>query len=360
MSWWIDRLAQVDEKYEELNHILSQPEVIGKPEKLRHYSKEHADLAPIVEAYRRYRKLEKQLEDVEAMLRNEKDAEMTGLIRDEKDALLQGMDSLEENLKRLLLPRNPLDEKNTILEIRAGTGGEEASLFAADLARMYTRYAERKGWKWEYLNSNPTGLGGYREIVLLIKGDSVYSSLKFEGGVHRVQRVPETESSGRIHTSAVTVVVMPEAEEVEVQINQEDLRIDVFRSSGSGGQHVNTTDSAVRITHIPSGIVVSCQDEKSQHKNKAKAMKILMARLYQKEMQERQTEMEGVRRSMVGSGDRSERIRTYNFPQGRVTDHRINLTLYRLEAIMDGEIDELTEQLVASDQAEQLRSMEVA
>jgi peptide chain release factor 1 len=360
MSWWIDRLAQVDEKYEELNRLLSEPEVIGKPEKLRHYSKEYSDLGPIVESYRSYRQLEKQLKDVETMLRNEKDTEMAGFIRDEKETLLQGMESLEEKLKHLLLPRDPLDEKNTILEVRAGTGGEEASLFAADLARMYTRYAERKGWKWEYLSSNPTGLGGYREIVLLIKGDSVYSQLKFERGVHRVQRVPETESSGRIHTSAVTVVVMPEAEEVEVQVNQEDLRIDVFRSSGSGGQHVNTTDSAVRITHIPTGVVVSCQDEKSQHKNKAKAMKILLARLYQKEIQERQTEMEGVRRSMVGSGDRSERIRTYNFQQGRVTDHRINLTLYKLEGIMDGEIDELTEQLVASDQAEQLKSMEVA
>jgi peptide chain release factor 1 len=360
MSWWMDRLDQVDEKYEELNRLLSEPEVVGNPEKLRNYSKEHSDLTPIVESYRRYRHLEKQLEEVEEMLRSEKDTEMTGLIRDEKEKLIDGMHSLEENLKRLLLPRDPLDEKNTILEVRAGTGGEEASLFAADLSRMYTRYAERKGWKWEYLNSNPTGLGGYREIVLLIKGDNVYSHLKFEGGVHRVQRVPETESSGRIHTSAVSVVVMPEAEEVEVQVSQEDLRVDVFRSSGSGGQHVNTTDSAVRITHIPTGIVVSCQDEKSQHKNKAKAMKILLARLYQRETQERRTEMEGVRRSMVGSGDRSERIRTYNFPQGRVTDHRINLTLYKLEGIMDGEIDELTEQLMASDQAEQLKSMEVA
>jgi peptide chain release factor 1 len=225
---------------------------------------------------------------------------------------------------------------------------------------MYTRYAERKNWKWENLSSSPTELGGYREVVLLIRGDRVYSHLKFEGGVHRVQRVPETESAGRIHTSAVTVVIMPEAEEVEVQIAPEDLRIDVFRSSGSGGQHVNTTDSAVRITHIPTGIVVSCQDEKSQHKNKAKAMKILLARIYQKEVQERQNEMEGVRRSMVGSGDRSERIRTYNFPQGRVTDHRINMTLYRLEGIMDGDIDEITQQLVAYNQAEQLKSMEVA
>jgi peptide chain release factor 1 len=360
MSWWIDRLSQVDDKYEELSRLLSDPEVIRKPDKLRLYSKEHSDLTPIVEAYRQYKSLQRQLEEASTMLRSEKDNEMAGFIRDEKEDLLLELGSLEEDLKFLLLPKDPLDEKNTILEIRAGTGGEEASLFVADLARMYTRYAERKSWKWENLSSSPTELGGYREIVLLIKGDRVYSHLKFEGGVHRVQRVPETESSGRIHTSAVSVVVMPEAEEVEVEIASEDLRIDVFRSSGSGGQHVNTTDSAVRITHIPTSIVVSCQDEKSQHKNKAKAMKILLARLYQKEVQERQNEMEGVRRSMVGSGDRSERIRTYNFPQSRVTDHRINMTLYRLEGIMDGDIDEITQQLVASNQAEQLKSMEVA
>ena len=360
MSWWIDRLSQVEEKYEEVGRLLSDPEIIGKPEKLRHYSKEHSDLTPIVEAYRRYRGLTEELEGVNMMLREEKDTEMAGLIREEREKLLQGIESLEEDLKFHLLPVAPLDEKNTILEVRAGTGGGEASLFAADLVRMYTRYAERKGWNWEFLNTSPTELGGYREAVLLIKGDRVYSHLKFEGGVHRVQRVPETESSGRIHTSAVSVVIMPEAEAVEVEIDPEDLRIDVFRSSGSGGQHVNTTDSAVRITHIPTGTVVSCQDEKSQHKNKAKAMKILLARLYQKGKQEKQTKLEGVRRSMVGSGDRSERIRTYNFPQGRVTDHRINLTLYRLEGIMDGDIDEITRELVASNQTELLKSMEVA
>jgi peptide chain release factor 1 len=362
VSWWIDRdrLAQVEEKYEELNRLLSDPEVIKKPDRLRIYSKEHSDLTPIVEAYRQYRNLEGQLGEVEAMLRNEKDADMVGLIRDEKESLVRGMESVGEDLKLLLLPRDPMDEKNTILEVRAGTGGGEASLFAADLVRMYARYAERKGWKWEYLSNSPTELGGYREVVLLIRGDKVYSHLKFEGGVHRVQRVPETESSGRIHTSAVSVVVMPEAEEVEVQINPEDLRIDVFRSSGSGGQHVNTTDSAVRITHAPTGIVVSCQDEKSQHKNKAKAMKILLARLYKKEEEGRQAKLKGVRRSMVGSGDRSERIRTYNFPQGRVTDHRINMTLYRLEEVMDGDINEITQALIASQQAEQLKSMEVA
>ncbi|UCG39294.1 MAG: peptide chain release factor 1 [bacterium] len=360
MSWWIDRLSQVENKYEELSRMLSDPEVIRKTEKLRAYAKEHSDLTPIIGAYRRYRKLQGQLEGVEAMLREERDPDMVHLVREEKESLVQQMDGLEEELKMLLIPKDPSDEKNTILEIRAGTGGEEASLFAADLVRMYTRYAERKGWRWEYLSSSPTEVGGFREAILLVRGDRVYSQLKFEGGVHRVQRVPETESSGRIHTSAVTVVVMPEADEVEVQINHEDLRIDVFRSTGSGGQHVNTTDSAVRITHIPSGLVVSCQDEKSQHKNKAKAMKILLARLYQKEEEESHARMDGVRRSMVGSGDRSERIRTYNFPQGRVTDHRINLTLYQLESVMDGDLDEITQALMAYSQAEQLRSMEVA
>jgi len=360
VSWWIDRLAQVEEKYEELGQLLSDPGIAGKPDKLRHYSKEHSDLTPIVGAYREYRSLKQQLDGIEVMLRDEKDPDMMGLIRGEKENLFRGIESLEEKLKLLLLPVDPLDGKNTILEVRSGTGGGEASLFAADLVRMYTRYAERKGWKWEFLSSSPTELGGFREVVLLIRGNRVHSHLKFEGGVHRVQRVPETESSGRIHTSAVSVVVMPEAEEVEVEIDSEDLRIDVFRSSGSGGQHVNTTDSAVRITHIPSGTVVSCQDEKSQHKNKAKAMKILLARLYQREEQEQEAKLRGVRRSMVGSGDRSERIRTYNFPQGRVTDHRINLTLYRLEGIMDGDIDGITRELVASNQAELLKSMEVA
>ncbi len=360
MSWWMDRLGQVEEKYEELSRKLSDPDVVRKQDKLRQYSKEHSDLTPIVRAYREYRSLENQFQDVDRMLKEEKDHEILGLIREERESLVAKLDTLEEALKSLLLPRDPMDEKNTILEVRAGTGGEEASLFATDLVRMYCRYAERKRWKWEFLSSSPTELGGYKEVALLIRGDRVYSHLKFEGGVHRVQRVPETESSGRIHTSAVTVVVMPEADEVEVHVNPEDLRIDTFRSTGSGGQHVNTTDSAIRITHLPTGLVVSCQDEKSQHKNKAKAMKILLARLLQREEEERQAKVDGVRRSMVGSGDRSERIRTYNFPQGRITDHRINLTLYRLEAIMDGDLDEVTEALMASNQAEQLKSMEVA
>jgi peptide chain release factor 1 len=356
----MDRLSHVEERYETLGNMLSDPDVISNQEKLRQYSKEHSDLTPIVEAYRDYRELEAQLSDVEAMLREEKDSDVLTMVREEKDTLQARMAALEEDLKHLLLPRDPLDEKNTIIEVRAGTGGEEASLFVGDLVRMYARYAERKGWKWEFLSTSPTELGGYREATLLIKGDKVYSHLKFDGGVHRVQRVPETESSGRIHTSAVSVVVMPEADEVEVQVSSEDLRIDTFRATGSGGQHVNTTDSAIRITHIPTGLVVSCQDEKSQHKNKAKAMKILLARLLQKEQEEKQAKLDGMRRSMVGSGDRSERIRTYNFPQGRVSDHRINLTLYKLDAVMDGDMDEITEALMASNQAEQLRSMEVA
>lgn len=360
MSWWMDRLSQVEEKFEELGRLLSDPDITSKQDKLRQYSKEHSDLTPVVNAYRKYRHLETQLGEVEIMLREEKDSEVVSMIREEKEILQSSMVELENELKSLLLPRDPMDDKNTIIEVRAGTGGDEASLFVGDLVRMYSRYAERKGWKWEFLSTSPTELGGYREATLLIRGDRVYSHLKFDGGVHRVQRVPETESSGRIHTSAVSVVVMPEADEVEVQVNAEDLRIDTFRATGSGGQHVNTTDSAIRITHIPSGLVVSCQDEKSQHKNKAKAMKILLARLLQKEEQEKQARMDGMRRSMVGSGDRSERIRTYNFPQGRVSDHRINLTLYKLDAVMDGDLDEITEALMASNQAEQLRSMEVA
>ncbi len=360
MSWWMDRLSQVEEKFEELGRLLSDPDITSKQDKLRQYSKEHSDLTPVVNAYRKYRHLETQLGEVEIMLREEKDSEVVSMIREEKEILQSSMVELENELKSLLLPRDPMDDKNTIIEVRAGTGGDEASLFVGDLVRMYSRYAERKGWKWEFLSTSPTELGGYREATLLIRGDRVYSHLKFDGGVHRVQRVPETESSGRIHTSAVSVVVMPEADEVEVQVNTEDLRIDTFRATGSGGQHVNTTDSAIRITHIPSGLVVSCQDEKSQHKNKAKAMKILLARLLQKEEQEKQARMDGMRRSMVGSGDRSERIRTYNFPQGRVSDHRINLTLYKLDAVMDGDLDEITEALMASNQADQLRSMEVA
>jgi len=360
MDRLMSRLAEIEKKYEELGRMLSDPGIVASLDNLRVYSKEHSDLTPIVEAYRRYRSLHEQLAEVEGMIREEKDSDMVALAREEKNGLAGEMADLQGRLKRLLIPKDPLDEKNILLEIRAGTGGDEASLFVADLMRMYIRYAEQKGWSVETLSSSPTELGGFREIILLFKGSRVYSVLKFEGGVHRVQRVPETESSGRIHTSAVSVAIMPEAEDVEVQINPEDVRVDVFRATGCGGQCVNTTDSAVRLTHLPTGIVVSCQDEKSQHKNKAKAMKILKARIFKVKQDEQRAEQDGVRRSMVGSGDRSERIRTYNFPQGRVTDHRINLTLYRLEAIMDGDLDEVTQALVASDQAEHLKSMEVA
>lgn len=360
MTWWIERLAQVEEKYESIGTKLGDADVLADRNKLRKYSKQHFDLTPVVTTYREYIAAKEQLMQVEEMIKEESDSEIISLAREEKDELTARMDELEANLKMLLLPVDPKDEKNVIVEIRAGTGGDEASLFVADLTRMYTRFAERRHWKAEVLSSSPTELGGYREIVILLRGDKAYSLLKYEGGVHRVQRVPETESSGRIHTSAVSVVVMPEAEEVEVKINPDDIRIDVFRASGCGGQHVNTTDSAVRITHLPTGVVVSCQDEKSQHKNKSKAMKILLARLLAREEEQQHAKVDGVRRSMVGTGDRSERIRTYNFPQGRVSDHRINLTLYRLEAIMDGDLDELTQALMASDQAEQLQSMEVA
>jgi peptide chain release factor 1 len=356
----MDRLAQVEERFENLGKLLSDPEIVADSEKLRRYSKEHSDLTPVVDAYRKYASFRGQLQDVEGMIRGEKDSEFVVMAREERDDLVREMEGLEGELKRLLLPKDPLDEKNILLEIRSGTGGDEASLFVADMARMYQRYAERKNWTVEVLNSSPTEMGGFRDLVLLVRGQRVYSFLKFEGGIHRVQRVPETESSGRIHTSAVSVVVMPEAADVEVQVNSEDVRVDVFRASGCGGQHVNTTDSAVRLTHIPTGIVVSCQDEKSQLKNKTKAMKILKARILKAKEDEQRAEQDGVRRSMVGSGDRSERIRTYNFPQTRVTDHRINLTLYRLEAVMDGDLDEITHALVASDQAEQLKSMEVA
>ncbi len=360
MNWLIDRLAQVEERFEDLDKLLSDPVVVADSEKLRRYSKEHSDLAPVVKAFRKHVSLGEQLEDVEEMIREEKDPELVVMAREERDDLVREMEGLEKELKRLLLPKDPLDEKNILLEVRSGTGGDEAALFVADMTRMYQRYAERKNWTIEVLNSSPTEKGGFREIVLLVRGQRVYSLLKFEGGVHRVQRVPETESSGRIHTSAVSVVVMPEAADVEIQVNSDDVRVDVFRASGCGGQHVNTTDSAVRLTHVPTGIVVSCQDEKSQHKNKTKAMKILKARLLKAKEEEQRAEQDGVRRSMVGSGDRSERIRTYNFPQARVTDHRINLTLYRLEAVMDGDLDEITQALVATDQAEQLKSMEVA
>ena len=351
----LEKMAEVEGRYEELEELLADPAL---PEDRREYSrvaKEHADLSEVVACYREWRKLAQEVRDNRELLQ-EGDPEIQDLAAEELDALKARQDALERQLRVLLLPRDPNDDRNVLLEIRAGTGGEEASLFSADLFRMYSRYAETRGWKVEVLNSNPTGLGGFKEVVALIEGQGAYSQLKFEGGVHRVQRVPVTETSGRIHTSAVTVAVLPEADEVDVEIDPRDLRIDVFRSSGPGGQSVNTTDSAVRMTHAPTGIVVSCQDEKSQHKNKAKALKILRARLLEKTQEAQRSEIAASRKLMVGSGDRSERIRTYNFPQGRVTDHRINLTLYKLDQVMDGGVKDLIDGLITSHQAEALQA----
>ncbi|HEV8342002.1 MAG TPA: peptide chain release factor 1 [Candidatus Binatia bacterium] len=351
----IEKLAEVEKRYEQLENLLTDPQLLGKQKEYSKIAKERAELEEIVSCYREWKKIEQQIEDNRELL-NERDDGIRELAKEEL-AVLRGMkDDLENRLKILILPKDPNDVKNVLLEIRAGTGGEEAALFAADLFRMYSRYAESHGWRVEVMSSNPTGLGGFKEIIGLIEGRGVYSRLKFEGGVHRVQRVPMTEGSGRIHTSAVTVAVLPEADEVEIEIDPKELRVDVFRSSGPGGQSVNTTDSAVRVTHIPTGLVVSCQDEKSQHKNRAKALKILRARLLEKKQEEQRSEIAATRKLMVGSGDRSERIRTYNFPQGRMTDHRINFTLYKLDRIMEGDLDELLDALLTHYQAEVLRA----
>ncbi len=348
-----ERLDDIKKRYKDLEAKLSDPEVIKDQKTYRQLAKEHSDLTEIVKTYDRYLRVQEEIEENKQML-GDSDPEIRQLAKDELEGLEKESAQLEEKLKVLLLPKDPNDEKNILLEIRAGTGGDEAALFAADLFRMYSRYAEKKGWKVEILSAHETGIGGFKEIIALISGDKVYSRLKYESGTHRVQRVPETETQGRIHTSAVTVAVLPEADDVDVEINPQDLRIDVYRASGAGGQHVNKTESAVRITHIPTGLVVQCQDERSQHKNKAKAMKVLAARLYELKQQEQQKQLSEERRSMVGSGDRSERIRTYNFPQGRVTDHRIGLTLYKLEDIMQGEIDEIIEALGTHYQAKAL------
>ena len=349
------KLEEVEHRYETLSHLLSRPDVIAKQDEFQKAAKEYAELGKVVDLYRRLKKLEKEAKGSQQLLDHEEDEEMKRLAREELNHLTQEKERVEEELKTALLPKDPLDEKNVLLEIRAGTGGDEAGLFAGDLFRMYSKFAEKKGWRLEILSRHYSGGGGFKEIIAQIEGKRVYSQLKFESGVHRVQRVPVTEAQGRIHTSTVTVAILPEAEEVDVQIDPNDLRIDIFRSSGPGGQSVNTTDSAVRVTHLPTGIVVSCQDEKSQHKNKAKALKILRARLMDKATQEKQMEISEKRRNQVGTGERSERIRTYNFPQGRVTDHRIGLTLYRLESILEGEIDEVMSALTTHYQAEALK-----
>ncbi|MBN2908070.1 peptide chain release factor 1 [Polycladomyces sp. WAk] len=354
----LDRLESIRERYEELSQLLCDPRVINNPELLRKYSKEQADLEEKYQAYSEYKRVTEQLSDARAMLQEKLDDEMYELVKAEIDELSDRKQQLEERLRILLLPKDPNDEKNVIVEIRGAAGGEEAALFAADLFRMYTRYAERQGWKTEVLDANPTGLGGFKEVIFSVQGHRAYSRLKYESGAHRVQRVPETESGGRIHTSTATVAVLPEAEEVEVEIHDKDIRIDTFCSSGPGGQSVNTTKSAVRITHLPTGIVVSCQDEKSQIKNREKAMRVLRARLLDKMQQEEHAKLADARKSQVGTGDRSERIRTYNFPQSRVTDHRIGLTLHKLDQVLDGELDEIIDALTLHEQAELLKKAE--
>ena len=353
-----DRLEGLEERARVLEEKISDPEVIADQETWRKLCKENSDLTPIVEKYKEYKLAKKTIADDKEMLEMGQDKELEELIKMELSETEEKLEQISDELKILLLPKDPNDDKNVIVEIRGGTGGEEAALFAADLMRMYSMYAESRRWKIDILNSNPTDIGGYKEVCFSIEGQGAYSRLKFESGVHRVQRVPSTESGGRIHTSAVTVAVLPEVEEVEVEINQNDLRIDVFRAGGPGGQCVNTTDSAVRITHLPTGIVVSCQDEKSQFKNKDKAMKILRSRIYEVMEERRHKEIADERRSQVGSGDRSERIRTYNFPQGRVTDHRINLTLFKLDQFMDGNIDEIIDALITADQSAKLANNE--
>lgn len=353
-----DKLSELEIKYEKLSAQINEPEIIAEQNTWRELMKEHSSLTDIISAYREYKKAYEQIEEAKEMMGSETDEEFRQLLKEELKEKTEHIHELSEKLKLLLLPKDPNDEKNVIVEIRSGAGGDEAALFAGDLFRMYSRYAERTRWKIEILSSNASDLGGFKEIVFMITGKSAFSRLKYESGVHRVQRIPTTESGGRIHTSTITVAVLPEAEEVDVELDLNDVRVDVFRSSGNGGQSVNTTDSAVRITHAPTGIVISCQDEKSQLKNKDKALKILRAKLYELEQEKQRSSVAAARRSQVGTGDRSERIRTYNFPQGRVTDHRINLTLHRLDSILDGDINEIMDTLITTDQAEKLKATE--
>jgi peptide chain release factor 1 len=353
----LDKLEEIENKYDELTRILSDPEVFSDYSKTQKYSKEQAELEDLVKKIREYKKILSGIKEAEEILNSSNDTTLKELAEIELEELKEKKPKIENELKLMLIPKDPRDEKNIILEIRAGTGGEEAALFAADLFRMYSKYAEKKGWKVEIMNTNSTGVGGMKEVIALIQGKGAYSRLKYESGTHRVQRVPITEASGRIHTSAATVAVLPEAEEVDLKIEEKDLRIDTFCASGPGGQGVNTTYSAVRIVHIPTGLMVQCQDSRSQLKNKEKAMKVLRSRLYELELQNQQRERAKERKSQVGSGDRSERIRTYNFPQNRVTDHRINLTLHKLPEILDGDLDELIDTLITHYQAEKLKEL---
>jgi len=350
-----DKLAAVERRYGELEELLVSPDVIANRKEFAKLGKERSGIEEIVRVFREWKDVQAQIEGIKSLLQDADEA-MRALALEELPGLRTRNDDLEGRLKQLLLPRDPNDDRNVLLEIRAGTGGEEASLFASELFRMYSRYAETRRWRVDILSSSATGLGGFKEVIASIEGQGAYSRLKFEGGVHRVQRVPETEGSGRIHTSAVTVAILPEADEVDVAIEEKDLRVDVFRSSGPGGQSVNTTDSAVRVTHLPTNLVVTCQDEKSQHKNKAKALKILRARLLERAEEAQRSEIAANRKSMVGTGDRSERIRTYNFPQSRLTDHRINLTLHSLDRVMEGELDPVIDQLITHHQAELLKA----
>ncbi len=353
----LDQLEGIIDRYEFLSAQINDADIIADQKQWQQYMKEHSDLTPVVENYKAYKANEETIQESLEMLR-ESDPEIVELAKEELAEAKEALKYNEAKLKKLLLPKDPNDDKNVIVEIRAGAGGDEAALFAAELYRMYIRYAERSHWKVDVMNINESGVGGFKEVIFSIQGQGAYSKLKFESGVHRVQRVPVTESGGRIHTSTVTVAVLPEVEDVEVEVDQNDLRIDVFRSSGNGGQSVNTTDSAVRITHLPTGLVVSCQDGKSQLKNRDQAMKVLRSRLYDMELEKQQSELAEDRRSQVGTGDRSEKIRTYNFPQGRVTDHRIKLTLHKLDTILDGDIYELIDSLNTADQAEKMKSME--
>lgn len=353
-----DKLDDILIRYEEIMQEINNPYVAEDPARFRKLMKEQADLAPLVEAYTKYKKAKQTIADSVMMLEEESDEEMRELLKEELADAKKEEEDLEQELKILLLPKDPNDEKNVVVEIRAGAGGDEAALFSAELCRMYMRFAERNHWKSEMISSNENGIGGMKEVVFMISGKGAYSKLKYESGVHRVQRVPETESGGRIHTSTSTVAIMPEAEEVDVQLDMNDCKFDVFRASGNGGQCVNTTDSAVRLTHIPTGIVISCQDEKSQLKNKDKALRVLRAKLYELECEKQHNAEAAERRSQIGTGDRSEKIRTYNFPQGRVTEHRIKLTLYKLDAVMDGDLFEIIDSLIAADQAAKLGKMQ--
>lgn len=350
-----DKLDFILDKYEELSKKVSDPEVIARQKEWQKLMKEMSDLEPIVKEYTAYKKAKEELEEAKEILDMEDDEELCEMAREELKDNEAAIEEYTENLKILLLPKDPNDDKNVILEVRAGTGGDEAALFGSDLLRMYLRYAERMRWKTELIESNETEIGGVKEVVMLVKGKGAYSRLKYESGVHRVQRVPETESGGRVHTSAASVAVMPEVDDVEVNLDPNDVRVDVYRASGNGGQCVNTTDSAVRLTHMPTGLVVTCQDEKSQIKNKEKAFKVLKSRLFDLMQQEQNDKIAAERKSQIGSGDRSERIRTYNFPQSRITDHRINLTLYKLDSFLDGDLDEVIDALITEDQAEKMK-----